>query len=419
MLTKLMLENWKSFWKAELYIDPLTMLIGANASGKSNILDALLFLQRIASGVALTTALQGDNTLAPIRGGLEWAGHHPLGGWFALGVVVKTGEDIEYEYYINCLTGSECNILSERLSRVKYRAGKKTKAAQTILFLTNCDEEAQSIATKFYKGKKGANVDMNPELSTLFQVSGQAMKDEIHQGVVAVTSALHGLFILDPIPSHMRRYAPLASALAADAGNISGVIAALPEAKRQEVEDLLTQYAGQLPEWNIQRIFVERVGKFSSDAMLYCQEPDFIYGDKPFFVDARSLSDGTLRFLAILTALLTRPVGSLLVIEEVDTGLHPSRAHLLLDALRTLGTQRGVDVLVTTHNPALLDAMGTELVPFITVAHRDPRTGCSVLTLLEDIAQLPKLLAQGPVGRLSSQGLIEQALSRETGVTQA
>jgi hypothetical protein len=35
-----------------------------------------------------------------------------------------------------------------------------------------------------------------------------------------------------------------------------------------------------------------------------------------------------------------------------------------------------------------------------------------MLTLLEDIERLPKLLAQGPIGRLSSQGLIEESLTR-------
>ena len=74
---------------------------------------------------------------------------------------------------------------------------------------------------------------------------------------------------------------------------------------------------------------------------------------------------------------------------------------------------RSVDVLVTTHNPALLDAMGTVMVPFIAVSHRDLHTGYSVLRLLEDISLLPKLLAQGTVGKLSSQGLIEQTLSLE------
>ena len=85
---------------------------------------------------------------------------------------------------------------------------------------------------------------------------------------------------------------------------------------------------------------------------------------------------------------------------------------MLLDMLKTIGKQRGVDVLATTHNPALLDAMGTEMVPFITVAHRDRKTGHSVLVLLEGIKQLPKLLAQGTIGRLSSRGLIEKSLQQ-------
>ena len=44
MIKELSLKNWKSFTEATLYIDPLTVLIGSNASGKSNALDALLFL---------------------------------------------------------------------------------------------------------------------------------------------------------------------------------------------------------------------------------------------------------------------------------------------------------------------------------------------------------------------------------------
>jgi len=72
-----------------------------------------------------------------------------------------------------------------------------------------------------------------------------------------------------------------------------------------------------------------------------------------------------------------------------------------------------VDVLVTTHNPALLDVMGSKMVPFITVAHRDPITGTSRLALMEEIAQLPKLLAQGQLGRLSSEGLIEKTLAKQ------
>jgi len=47
------------------------------------------------------------------------------------------------------------------------------------------------------------------------------------------------------------------------------------------------------------------------------------------------------------------------------------------------------------------------MVPFITVAHRDNRTGSSLLTQLEDIEELPKLMAGGTIGKLSTEGKIE------------
>lgn len=132
-------------------------------------------------------------------------------------------------------------------------------------------------------------------------------------------------------------------------------------------------------------------------------------------IDARGMSDGTLRFLGILTALLTRPKGTQIIIEEVDNGLHPSRSGLLLRILKEIGYERKIDVLVTTHNPSLLDAMGPEMIPFIVVAHRNPHTGESKLTLLEDVQNLPKLLASGPLGRVTSQGAIEKSLSEDEG----
>ncbi len=144
--------------------------------------------------------------------------------------------------------------------------------------------------------------------------------------------------------------------------------------------------------------------------MLYCQEewqPGQITE-----IDARSMSDGTLRLLGILTALLTRPEGSLSVIEEIDNGLHPSRAELLVKILREIGTKRKIDLLITTHNPALLDALGPEIIPFVTVVHRDAETGESKLTLLEDIENLPKLLATGSLGKLATKGTIEKTLAK-------
>jgi predicted ATPase len=209
----------------------------------------------------------------------------------------------------------------------------------------------------------------------------------------------------------MRDYAQLSEKLMADGSNIAGVLAGLEPERKRDVELTLTHYLHDLPERDIKRIWTEPVGKFKTDAMLYCEEG---WENLPTHeIDARGMSDGTLRYLAIVTALLTREPNSLLVIEEVDNALHPSRAHLLVDMLKTLGKERSIDVLVTTHNPALLDAAGVSMVPFITVAHRDEVTGFSQLTQLEDIEQLPKLMAGGSLGHLSAQGSIESALKQE------
>ena len=77
MLKKLILENWKSFRYAELYFDPLTVLIGTNASGKSNVVEALEFLRRMATVETVDVALNGDRVLPPIRGGSEWITFRP------------------------------------------------------------------------------------------------------------------------------------------------------------------------------------------------------------------------------------------------------------------------------------------------------------------------------------------------------
>lgn len=415
MITELRLENWKSYERSTLHIDTLSVLVGTNASGKSNALDALLLLNRLASGSMLTSALKGDGTQAPVRGGVEWAARQP-GSIFAVGVLCRADELTDYEYRLEGqITESRCDLYSEQLTRIRYRLGKdgqrKSVAGNIKLLRTDtCLANSPTIIARLYNEKQGTPRQLSRAHAVLFQLVGQKLRQEIQDGVAEVITSLREIFILDPIPSHMRKFSPLSDRLESDAWNIAGVLAALPKEKQQEIEVVLTKYASQLPERDIRRVYAETVGKFNTDAMLYCEEHWLDEGPPPT-VDARGMSDGTLRFLAILTALLTRPIASLLVIEEVDNGLHPSRARLLLDMLKAVGTERGVDVLVTTHNPALLDAMGTEMVPFITVANRDPSTGYSVLTLLEDIAPLPKLLAQGPIGHLSSQGLIEQSIA--------
>jgi predicted ATPase len=414
MLKEVRFENWKSFNQTILYIDPLTVLIGRNASGKSNALDALQLLNRLASGINITAALAGDANIKGIRGGLEWACLTSKDR-FALEVLVEADgdEQTDYLYRIEIIIQENTHALvfDESLRRFRYRPNTRKNPYEVRLFRTDeCASDDPYITARLYNEKQGSPRASARASSILSQLATQKVRKEIDEGVQQVIAELKNIFILDPIPSHMRDYSLLSEQLEPDASNIAGVLAALDKRTKTRVEKILTGYMKDLPEKDVQRIYAEPVGKFGRDAMLYCDEL-WGKGKKNIHsVDARGMSDGSLRFLGVITALLTRPERSVLVVEEVDNGLHPSRSDLLVRMLKEIGQQRSIDIIVTTHNPALLDALGPEMVPFITVSHRDPATGQSQLTLLENIVQLPKLLAGGPVGKISSEGRIEEAL---------
>jgi predicted ATPase len=75
MFTSLRLERFKNFKDAELKPGPFTVLIGANASGKSNIRDAFRFLHGVARGYSLAEIIGekygegGERVWGGIRGG--------------------------------------------------------------------------------------------------------------------------------------------------------------------------------------------------------------------------------------------------------------------------------------------------------------------------------------------------------------
>lgn len=208
----------------------------------------------------------------------------------------------------------------------------------------------------------------------------------------------------------MRDYAKFSDVLLSDASNISGILAALDTERKREIEGILTEYLRKLPEKDISKVWVESIGKFQSDAMLYCEEKWY---NEQFTVDARGMSDGILRFLAIMTAILTIKENSLLVIEEIDNGFHPSRANLLVQFLKEVGTNRNIDIICTTHNPAFLDALGNEMIVFISVVYRSEIGGESCVKLLEEINELPKLIGRGSLGSLASKGIIEESIKKQ------
>jgi len=413
MIKEVTLKNWKSFDSSSLYIDPLTVLIGTNASGKSNILDAFLFLYRLAWGKQILSSVNGDSELLPIRGGLDWTIRK---GETECELQILVGNDVddnEYRYTIRLrkVNGTRFDLCDESLEliRKKPRGGNKTKNLFSTQEETSDSPSLPAYFTTDTQGR-GKRIDMNRSFSILSQIETMGIRSEIKDAGTKVLNEMRNIFILDPIPNHMRTFSKLSDRLQSDAANIAGVLAALPETNKVGVESILTEYISHLPEKDILKIWSETVGLFKTDAMLYCREQ--WTENESMDIDARGMSDGTLRFLAIITALLTVKEHSLLIIEEIDNGLHPSRASKLVEMLRELGQKCHVDILCTTHNPALLDAFGNTMIPFIAYLHRNKKTGCSNIKLLEDFEMLPKLMASGTIGELMTKGSLEQSAER-------
>ena len=115
-------------------------------------------------------------------------------------------------------------------------------------------------------------------------------------------------------------------------------------------------------------------------------------------VPATRLSDGTIRFVAILAALLSPSPPPLLCIEEPELGLHP-------DALSVIGSllvesSRRMQLIVTTHSDALVSALSAEAEAVMTCEKCGPGT---VLRRL-DAGTLREWLEQYQLGDLWRMG---------------
>ena len=113
-------------------------------------------------------------------------------------------------------------------------------------------------------------------------------------------------------------------------------------------------------------------------------------------LEALALSDGTLRLLAMVTALETMPDHGLLCIEEPEHGLHPLLFGTLLDLIGERCPGGGSkQVLVTTHSPDLVDV--AELGEVLPV-ERDEKGATRLLEL--DPAKTRKWLEDFRLGEL-------------------
>jgi hypothetical protein len=179
----------------------------------------------------------------------------------------------------------------------------------------------------------------------LVAASGIPAFREIFEGLAGIN-----VYNLNPDAMRHLQKPEAGDLLRRDGANIASVI----ERLRRDAPDTKTKIEEYLNQVVDGVVHVDRRGYGSWETIEFRQR---VAGDAaPWTFQASSMSDGTLRALGVLAALLaggttySSPVG----IEEPEAALHPAAAGLLLDALRDASSQR--QVLVTTHSPDLLDS---------------------------------------------------------------
>lgn len=114
-------------------------------------------------------------------------------------------------------------------------------------------------------------------------------------------------------------------------------------------------------------------------------------GTRSFDIPSSLLSEGMRRLVAIFALLESEPKPSLLVIEEIENGLDPWTLQYVLDALRT--ASNGIQILLTTHSPFLLDHVASDEV--IHVQRQAGDTSYERVSELEQVARYERVLAPG------------------------
>ena len=412
MLSSFTIQDFKSYRKATLELAPLTVLIGANASGKSNAIEALRLLSLIAQGTRLgTMGYELQEETWAIRGTVNDLGFRDKDA-FSLSCRTTHDRWDTYSIRLSRRQEGELRIDDERLTE---------SCGDALLFQVVGSQPAEGSVrvayNNFSRGGVKPQVNCVDDMAVLVQLQSSARFEGGHkaaqEAIPEVTRQYQGwlsnIVFLDPKPSLMRHYSfTNERKLNGHGANLSGALYNL--CKEEKAEGELLQFIKTLPEQNIRKIeFVETP---RGEAMVQLTET---FGGTDTGYDATLLSDGTLRVLAVAAAVLSAPEGSVVVIEEIDNGVHPSRAEQLLEQLSQVAARRRLRVVLSSHNPALLDALPEEAVPDVVFCYRDLETGASDLRRLQDIPDYPELISQGAVGHLMTRGIIDRFVKMHPG----
>ena len=406
MIDRIIIENFKSLRKVDLSLGRLNLFIGANASGKSNFLEALRVLQGIGNGFNMGEVLNGKPRSATnevwegIRGGsarTAIAGTEGVGE-VAIAVYGRLKEEPHRKWnYRIAYSPAHAWVTRERLQVEDdfYESAPVSDPWQ----------KAGKLVVK-YSGARERRMIVGA-WPLLGQLSTTPFREEAtHAGLAAsVAGLLANSQTLDPSPQVLRQYSPphavgrmgdhgedfaaLVSGICSDEEKKDAYLSWLRELRPEQLDDVGT-LSGAVGEPMF--MLVERLG------------------DNKRSLPAPVLSDGTLRFAAITAAFFQVAIPDMFTIEEIEKGIHASRLRLLVELLRSQTEASNTQVFATTHSASVLTWLGESDYRTTFICAKDETTGDSTIRPVTDVPHFGEVTKKVPLADLFAEGWLEAAL---------
>ena len=394
MIDRVMIENFKSLRRVELSLGPLNLLIGTNASGKSNFLDALRVLQGIGNGFTISEILDGKPRSATSE---VWEG-------------IRGGSSNACLFGTDEVTISACGTLDgESRQRWKYMIAFSPAQGRV-------NRESFQLGDVAWAAPIHGNPMYERERSVVWQLAnppggylvmgvtpfGQGRFGSPQAvSAIKVTKLLANVQRVDPSLAMLKEYssARLVRRLGEHGENFAALVRAICQNEKTK-----GAYLSWLQELRPEE--VDDVGTLSGaegDSLFMLREN----GRK---VSARSLSEGTLRFAATTAAFFQPDMPGIMTIEEIETGIHPSRLRLLVELFRSQTNRSRTQVFATTHSPTTLAWLREAEYRTTFLCKRDEETGESTILPLIDVPHFKEVSEKSPPSDLFAEGWLEAVL---------
>jgi len=310
----------------DLPVRPLMVLIGANGVGKTSMLDAFSLLSASAAG-GLNSKLSQFGGVASIltreKAGsvslfveMDVPGHNPLG--YKLSLAPK---------------GVGYAISREELSQ--YREGFN----EAFKHINSHDGDIRYFKIEEPRSLVRPNWEHNPLETSLFQVPKMFREPEELRRMLGSVTQYHALDVGPRAPVKLPQQMKPADLPGADGEDLIPFLYYLRESNHNRYEAIEDTLKAAFPSFESLSFPPVAAG------MLTMTWKDRNY-KKPFFM--QELSEGTLRFIWLVSLLQSPGLSTVTMIDEPEVSLHPELLSLLADLMRE-AAQR-TQLIVATHS---------------------------------------------------------------------